>query len=250
MQSNKKRSNMEVIYEPRGKAFEYAPLALNLYRGCSHACIYCYAPSATFRQRDEFSTQVKVRIDIIKQVKQCAAHLNGDNRNVLLSFTSDAYQPLESQEKITRRALRILTENNIHFTVLTKAGKLPQRDFDLFKESPENCIAVTLTLIDPTFSIQWEPGASLPQDRIDLIRTAHSQGIKTWISFEPVLNPESVYSLIKITHEFTDLYKIGKLNYHPLAKQIDWVRFRETVKEQLTKLNKPFIIKKDLQLCR
>ena len=45
---------MSIIYEPRGKAREYAELAVNLYKGCAHACIYCYAPAATFCDRGKF----------------------------------------------------------------------------------------------------------------------------------------------------------------------------------------------------
>ena len=49
-----------VIYETRGRAREYCELAANLYRGCSHGCIYCYAPSATYKTRENF-TQACVR---------------------------------------------------------------------------------------------------------------------------------------------------------------------------------------------
>ena len=52
---------MSIIYEPRGKAREYAELAVNLYKGCSHACVYCYAPAATFCDREKFSSPDYIR---------------------------------------------------------------------------------------------------------------------------------------------------------------------------------------------
>lgn len=55
---------MNVIYEPKGKAGEYSPLAVNLYRGCDHGCTYCYAPAATRTARETFSCPV-LRPDII-----------------------------------------------------------------------------------------------------------------------------------------------------------------------------------------
>jgi DNA repair photolyase len=103
-----------------------------------------------------------------------------------------------------------------------------------------------LTLHDQELSDKWEPYAALPQDRIDSLQLAKLLGLRTWVSFEPVISPEAVYSLLEATHEFVDLYKVGKLNYHPLAREIDWRRFKGEMEERLTKLGKPYYLKKDL----
>lgn len=60
---------MTAIYEPRGKAREYAALALNLYRGCAHNCAYCYAPSATYATREAFA-QAQPRPGIIPALQK------------------------------------------------------------------------------------------------------------------------------------------------------------------------------------
>ena len=52
---------MAIIYEPRGKAREYVPLTANLYRGCAHACAYCYAPKSTFTDRSVFSSPAYIK---------------------------------------------------------------------------------------------------------------------------------------------------------------------------------------------
>lgn len=243
---------MAVIYEPRGKAREYAPLALNLYRGCVHGCTYCYVPSATYCDRERFSSPayVQPRPGILAALERDARKLAGDPREILLSFTSDPYQPLEMREFVTRRALEILMANNLTVTILTKGGVWGlARDLDLLKGNPRNAWSVTLTHDDPVVSRRWEPGASLPQDRIESLRLAHSSGLKTWVSFEPVIDPKAVYRLLEATHEFVDFYKVGKLNYHPRAKEIDWQRFRGEIEERLIKLGKPFYIKRDLILA-
>jgi DNA repair photolyase len=238
-----------VIYEPRGKAGEYAPLALNLYRGCLHGCLYCFAPTATFTNRGVFHdpSHIKPRPGILEDLEDQAGLMAGDEREILLSFTSDPYQPMEKEARITRLALEILMAHNLTATILTKGGTWGlERDSDLLTLNPANAWSVTLTHDVPDISRVWEPGAALSQDRIDSLHLAKKLGFKTWVSFEPVIDPEAVYRLLEATHEFVDLYKVGKLNYHPLAKEIDWRRFKGEMEERLARLGKPYYLKKDL----
>lgn len=240
---------MPAIYEPRGKAREYSPLACNLYKGCSHACVYCFAPSATFVDRDKFSSPeyIQARPGILAALFNEAPKMAGDPREILLSFTSDPYQPCEKTKKLTRMALKTLLENRLTVTILTKGGSWGIiRDMDLLRTNPRNAWSVTLTHDNPAISLEWEPGAALPEDRIESLRIAHDNGIKTWVSFEPVFDPEAVYRLLEATAPFVDFFKVGKLNYHPLAKEIDWPGFRDRIITQLKKLGKPYLIKKDL----
>ncbi|MDD5641838.1 MAG: hypothetical protein PHX53_09330 [Syntrophales bacterium] len=238
-----------VIYEPRGKAREYASLALNLYRGCLHGCLYCYAPKATFTDRATFHdpSYIKARPGVLEDLEEQARQMAGDKREILLSFTSDPYQPLEREARITRQALKILMAHDLTVTILTKGGCWGlERDQDLLTMNPGNTWSVTLTLRDQVLSDKWEPYAALPQDRIDSLLLAKLLGLRTWVSFEPVISPSAVYSLLEATHEFVDFYKVGKLNYHPRAREIDWRRFKGEMEERLTRLGKPYYLKKDL----
>lgn len=239
---------MNIIYEPRGKAKEYADLSANLYRGCSHGCLYCYAPSATFKERAIFHSPnfISPRKDVLNNLKIDAISHDGCSENVLLSFTTDPYQPIENRACLTRKAIKILNDHDIGVTILTKGGKLAQRDFDILKLDSKNKFGVTLTCVDLEESLKWEPSASIPTDRIDSLVDAWTQGISTYVSFEPVIDPESVYKLIEMTHEFVDFYKVGKLNYHPHAKNINWPEFRNNIIEILSMYNKKFMLKKDL----
>jgi DNA repair photolyase len=240
---------MSAIYEPRGKAREYSPLACNLYKGCSHGCVYCYAPSATFAKRETFYGSPSVRKGIVEIVEKEAPKIAGSKDHVLLCFTCDPYQPLEKTEMVTRKVLEIFNSNNILTQVLTKGGLLACRDFDLLSLRKENLFSVTLTHDDPAIAMEWEPGAAPPAERIESLQVAHEMGISTWVSFEPVFDPESVYRMIEKTHPFVDLYKVGKMNYHPISKTMDWVKFRETCVEMLTQLGKSYYIKSDLRLA-
>lgn len=238
-----------VIYEPKGKAAEYSPLALNLYRGCLHGCTYCFSPAATRVDRARFHDPefIQPRENILEDLKIQAAKMFGDPRPILLSFTSDPYQPMEKPHGVTRYALKILMANALTVTILTKGGAWGlERDQDLLTRNLDNSWAVTLTHYDNSFSLAWEPKAALPGDRIESLLLAKKLGLKTWVSFEPVIDPAAVYRLLEATHEFVDFYKVGKLNYHPLAKEIDWRRFRGEIEERLNKLGKPYYLKKDL----
>ena len=122
-----------IIYEPKGKALEYSPLAANLYKGCSHACSYCYAPSATFTNREIFISDqfIKPRPNILEQIERDAKKLKNDTRPILLSFTSDLYQPANDKFKLSRHAIEILNKHNLTTTILTKGGLRACNDFDL-----------------------------------------------------------------------------------------------------------------------
>jgi len=244
---------MCIIYKPKGKALEYSELAANLYRGCGHACTYCFAPKATFTDRVVFSAKdfVKPRVDIISKLEKDAEKMGGDPRPILLSFTSDIYQPANNKFKLSRMALNILNRNNLTATVLTKGGMRACEDFDLLSKNKNNTFAVTLTTDDDSESLRWEPNAALPSERIESLRIAKVKyDIKTWVSFEPVINPDAVLRLIEKTHTFVDLFKVGKLNYHPLAKTIDWALFLGRVEKALDRYGCDRYIKNDLEKFR
>ncbi len=236
-----------LIYEPRGRAREYAALACNTYRGCAHRCIYCYAPDATFQQREAFSHPhnrgPKFLADMEKEARKVATA--GTQDRVLLCFTTDPYQPLEQKEGITREAIQSLHNAGLAVQVLTKGGSRALRDLDLF--TSRDAFATTLTLLDEAASREWEPGAATPLNRMVTIQEFHAAGIPTWVSLEPVLDPEVALEIIRRTHKYVDLYKVGKLNYHPHAKTIDWGRFARESVELLKSLGKNYYIKQDLQ---
>lgn len=235
-----------IIYEPRGKAREYSPLAVNLYNGCSHACEYCYSPTYLHIPRVEFR-KPKPRKDILKKIVTDATKLKQQNETgpVLLCFTCDPYQPIDEKHELTRQAIQILHSFGLNVMILTKGGLRAQRDFDLLTD--KDWFGVTLTNLDSTLSLKWEPGAALPEARIQSLQNAHERGIKTWVSLEPVLYPDVTLEIIRQIYSFVDNFKVGTLNYHPHSKDIDWHKFAIDAKSLLVELNCDFYIKEDLR---
>jgi len=235
---------MSVLYTPRGRAREYAPLSVNVYSGCSHGCSYCYAPSAVRRKREDFHAYPRLRKKLLHRLELDCKRSPGHGQRVLLSFTTDPYQPLDIKHHITRDAIIILHNYNYNVQILTKGGTRSLRDIDLFTD--RDAFATTMTLTSDEHSRKWEPGAALPGDRIYAIHAFHEAGIPTWVSLEPVLNPDSALTIIRQTHRFVDLFKIGKLNHHPLSRRIDWADFVVRAIGLCESLNQSYYIKDDL----
>lgn len=237
---------LKVIYEPAGRAREYMPWAANLYDSCSHRCLYCYAPAALHKKPETWGLMPLPRVDIITKLTKDCAELKskGEFHKVLLSFTSDIYQPINDQFQLARQAIEVLHFYGQSVAILTKGGYRALADLPLLGSGDE--FAVTLTCTDDKLSRQWEPGAALPAERMDTLSGAHARGIYTWVSLEPVLYPEQSLEIIELTHEFVNHYKVGKLNWHSRAKSIDWGCYAQTVTALLDKLGARYYIKADL----
>jgi DNA repair photolyase len=242
---------MNIIYEPRGKAREYSELAANLYSGCDHGCTYCYAPAALRKTKEVFVIS-KPRDNVIRKLAADVAEMsrNNDQRNVLLCFTCDPYQHIETEHHLTRQAIQLFNNNNIHYTILTKGGKRSEPDLDLIATRPDlGTYACTLVFVDEDRRRHYEPNAAPTQERIEVLEKAHRMGIRTWVSLEPVFDPYQTVELIHQTQGFVDLYKVGKLNYLQEAKSVDWNKFGHYVTDLLESYGNNYYIKKDLVRC-
>jgi len=234
------------IYAPAGQAGEYAPLAANPYRGCGHKCAYCYVPGVLRITREEFDAGAEPRPDYIDHLTKDARKYMaaGNTGQVMLSFTTDPYHPGDT--RLTRQTLEVLREHGMAFCTLTKGGARALRDLDLFRPS-HDAFASTLTSLDESFSLKWERAAAVPADRIATLQKFHARGIFTWVSLEPTLDVDASCEIIRQTHSFVSLYKIGRVNYLPMTKTTDWRTYTERIVTLCAKLNVRHYVKKDLQ---
>ena len=234
---------MKAIYEPRGAAREYSPLACNLYRGCTHGCTYCYAPACLHIAPQEFHAAGVPRPGMLDALAVDAHALRRTDNPVLLCFTCDPYQPGDTPT--TRLALTILSAYDVPAHILTKGGTRACRDFDLLANM-RGAFGTTLLFTDDADRAQWEPQAAPVADRIEAIRQAHAAGIPTWVSVEPIIDPKQALELIRSLADMVDEWRIGKLNHHPLAKQIDWARWAPELLAAAQASNAAYLIKEAL----
>ena len=167
----------------------------------------------------------------------------GGDRRVLLCFICDPYQPHENG--FTRAVLETLVEHNVPFQVLTKGGVRGARDFDLYADGA-GWFGTSLCFTDDATCKEWEPKAAPIGDRLLAIREAQSQGIYTWVSIEPVIDPVQAIEVIGRFRDSVDEIRVGKLNHHPHAENVDWVTFAKAAYWTLQELDCAWRIKDDL----
>ena len=235
-----------IIYAPAGQAGEYSALATNPFRGCGHRCKYCYVPNVLRMPRPEFDSGTVPRKDFLKSLEKDARKYQslGITEQVMLSFTTDPYPP--NSDLLTRDVLITLRAYGLGICTLTKGGIRALRDIDLFRPG-RDAFASTLTSINPTFSLKWEAAAALPEERMLTLKEFNNAGIFTWVSLEPVLDTQATLEIIRQTHTFVNLYKVGRVNYVGLTRTTDWKQFTSDVLKVLAETGARHYIKRDLQ---
>ena len=269
-----------VLYQPAGRAQEYAEsepgrgdgYAVNLFKGCVHGCKYCYVPQCPpwrFKEnaRTEFHRTVSVRENCMQSLLRELKRVKGLEGPVHLCFTCYPYPPaielqmaklLGAKEMpfdlsiMTRHVLRAFERNELkNVQVLTKGGCRACRDFDLLKDNDWS-FGTSLVFANDALRLQWEPGAAAVEDREWALREAHQTGIRTWISLEPVIDPDEALRVIRRNMDHVGHWKIGKLNHGEkisdelgeIERSIDWRQFRRDVEHVLS--GRSYLMKKSL----
>jgi DNA repair photolyase len=152
----------------------------NFYRGCSHGCVYCYAPSLIHDER-EWGGFVDVKVNAPEVLGR---ELRKSRRGVVfLSSASDPYQPAEARYKLTRRALEVLLRKDFPVVILTRSP-LVLRDIDLLKRFRWVRVGFSISSVPGRL---FEPGVVPVERRIETLRALGEAGIRTWVSMAPLV---------------------------------------------------------------
>lgn len=160
---------------------------MNLYRGCTHGCIYCDSRSTCYGMDHAFE-DVEVKRNAPELL---AAALRRKRHRCMISTgsMSDPYLPLEQQERLTRRCLEIIDRYGFGFTAQTKSD-LVLRDLDLLKSVNRKArciIQMTLTTDDEGLCRLLEPNVCTTRRRFEVLKVLRDEGIPTVVWLCPIL---------------------------------------------------------------
>ena len=167
--------------------------SINPYRGCTHACSYCFArPTHTFLDMDagrDFETKIVVKVNAPDVLRRQLAAKRWKGDGIAMGTNTDPYQRAEGRYRLMTGIIGALTDYRNPFSILTK-GTLILRDLELLVE------AARVTDVSTAFSIgtldeeAWrrsEPGTPHPRKRIEAVRALNEAGIPCGVLMAPIL---------------------------------------------------------------
>jgi DNA repair photolyase len=179
--------------------------SLNPYRGCFHACVYCYARPTHeywgFGAGSDFESKIIVKKDAPTLLRRVFQKPSWGGELILFSGNTDCYQPLEASLELTRACLNVCAEYRNPVGIITK-GVLVQRDLDILRRLHQEAsvhVYFSIPFSDDEVARKVEPHAPSSRKRFEAMATLADAGIPTGISLSPIipgLNDEDMPDLL------------------------------------------------------
>ncbi|MEE3169153.1 MAG: radical SAM protein, partial [Pseudomonadota bacterium] len=167
--------------------------SINPYRGCEHACIYCFArPTHAYWDMSpglDFETRLIAKPNAATRLREELDRPGYRVSPIALGVNTDAYQPLERDQRITRQVLEVLSDYRHPVSIITK-GALILRDLDLLSDMAAQglcSVRVSLTTLSNDLKRSMEPRTAAPATRLKMIRQLSAAGVPTGIILGPVI---------------------------------------------------------------
>ena len=160
---------------------------MNIYRGCSHGCIYCDSRSACYNMQHKFE-DIEVKINAAELLENA---LRKKKSPIMVGTGSmcDPYMHIENELQLTRKCLQIIEKYGFGATVITKSKNV-LRDMDLYKsinKKSKAVIQMTLTTFDESLCKILEPNVSTTKERFEALMAFKKENIPTVVWLSPIL---------------------------------------------------------------
>lgn len=166
---------------------------VNPYRGCAHACVYCFARrSHEYLELDsghDFDSKIVVKVNAGELVRRELASPKWTGEPVAMGTNTDPYQRAEGRYRLMPRILTALRDRANPFSILTK-GTLILRDLELISQAArraEVSVAVSIGSVDEELWRDVEPGTPSPRRRLDVVRRFAEAGVGCSVLMAPIL---------------------------------------------------------------
>ena len=214
--------------------------SINVFRGCEHGCIYCFArPTHAFHDLSpgvDFESRLFVKPKAAQLLHSALSRPGYDCAPIAMGTNTDPYQPIEERWRVTRAVLEVLLETRHPFTITTKSDRV-LRDLDLLKPAAElgiAAVAISVTSLDPRISRTMEPRAPSGAKRIDAIRQLNAAGVPCYVAIAPVVPQITDHELeaiveaaagakaaggfylpVRLPHEVAPLFRAWLADHYP-----------------------------------
>lgn len=166
---------------------------LNAYRGCSHACVYCFA-RPTHRYLDlgigaDFDSKIVVKVNAVERLRAELNSKSWQGDAIAMGTNTDPYQRCEGKYRLTQGIVQVLSDARNPFSILTKST-LILRDIELLAEAANRTRVATSFSIGTLNEDVWrmtEPGTPKPQQRVAAIRRLSTAGIDCGVLIAPII---------------------------------------------------------------
>jgi DNA repair photolyase len=181
---------------------------VNPYRGCSHACVYCFARKShsylDLDTGDDFDSQIVVKVNAPQLLRRELAARRWTGEHIAMGTNVDCYQRAEGRYRLMPGIISALRDYANPFSILTK-GTLILRDLPLLRQAAdvtEVGISVSVGFVEESMWRSVEPGTPAPERRLDVVRAMADAGIGCGVLMAPVLpfltdSPEQLRATVR-----------------------------------------------------
>jgi len=166
---------------------------INPYRGCSHACVYCFA-RGTHEYLDldggsDFDSQIVVKVNVVEVLQKELRRGSWEHETVALGTNTDPYQRAEGRYKLMPGIIDALATSGTPMSILTK-GTLIRRDIPLLVRAAQRVpvdIQMSIAMYDDDLQKAIEPGTPTTQARLDTVRALRDAGFRVTVFLMPIM---------------------------------------------------------------
>jgi DNA repair photolyase len=166
---------------------------INAYRGCSHACAYCFArPTHAYLGLsigEDFERKIVVKVNAVERLRAELRSPRWKGDPIAMGTNTDPYQKAEGKYHLTQGIVRVLAEAGNSFSILTKST-LVLRDLELLADAATRTrvrLALSIGSLEREVSQLAEPGAPPPDKRLEAVRRLNEAGVRCGVLIAPVL---------------------------------------------------------------